>query len=98
MFAIISIPPNTGDVMQLCADKYPHMSYLTQLIALPQRGWSDFKTNLAKTQAVVPVPQLSLTSYEEKFGDDLIEAIADYDGLLTYLGDNREEWVEDQDE
>ena len=94
MFAIISIPPNTGDVMQLCADKYPHMLYLTQLIALPQRGWSDFKTNLTKTKAVIPVNAI----YGEKFGDDLVEAIADYDGLLTYLGDNREEWVEDQDE
>ena len=94
MYAIISIPQNTGDVMQLCVDKYPHMSYLSQLIDLPQRGWADFKTNLTKTKAVIPALQLSLNSYEEKFGDDLVEKITSYDELLAYLSYNQAEWVE----
>ena len=98
MYAIISISPNTEDVMDLCATKYPHMSYLNQLMNLPQRGTSDFKTNLTKTKAVIPSPQISLDSYEEKFGDDLVEKITSYDELLVYLSDNRAEWVEDQDE
>ena len=94
MYAIISIPQNTGDVMQLCVDKYPHMSYLSQLIDLPQRGWSDFKTNLTKTKAGIPINAI----YGEKFGDDLVETITSYDELLAYLSDNQAEWVEDQDE
>ena len=98
MFAIISIPVNTGDVMQLCVTKYPHMAYLHSTINLSQREGSDFKTNLTKTKAVIPASQLSLASYEEKFGDDLVGPIVSYDELLAYLSYNRAEWVEDDDE
>jgi len=98
MFAIINIPSNTQDVMSWCATRYSHMGHLQHLIDLPQRGASDFKTNLANTKAVVPIPQINFTSYEEKFGDDLVEAIVSYDELLAYLSYNRAEWVEDNDE
>jgi len=93
MFAIISIPENTGDVMQLCATRYPHMAHLQHVINLPQRAGSDFKTNLNRTEALVPIPQEVASDYEQAFGNDLVSVIADYGQLLRYMADNKNDWV-----
>ena len=97
MFAIISIPPDTEDVMAWCSTKYQHMSYLSQFVGMAHRGTSDFKPTVAGTKAIVPTPSSSAGSSEDTFGDDLVSVIPDYDSFLKYLDDNREEWVADQD-
>ena len=96
MFAIITIPPDTQDVMAWCAETYPHMNELSNYISLETRG--DFKTTIARTQAVVPAPEPTTNNYEDKFGDALVEIIVDYSGFLNFLTANQEEWVADQDE
>ena len=92
MFAIVSIPAGTEDAFSWGVSEFAHLDYLGPVVTAEGRG--DFRTNLARDQAVIPAPDADINDYASLLGAALVGIFLTHADLLAYLEENRDEWRE----
>ena len=92
MFAIVSIPSGTEDAFSWCVSEFSHLDYLGPVVTVEDRG--DFRTNLAKDQAIIPAADADVNDYSGLIGSPLVGIFLSHEDLMSYLNEHITEWRE----
>ena len=92
MFAVISLPPGVTNVITHCLNRFAHLDHLGEVDWEKKPSPNDFRTNLARTKAIIPARQIDIDNEPDAL------FLASYPAFLAYLGVNAAAWEDVEDE